>query len=42
MKESDLKEIVETIILNQNQAANGGLQLPNGKDFGQKTTTKNF
>ena len=36
MKESDLKEIIETIILNQNQATNGSqaLVLPNGKDFG--------
>ena len=42
MKENDLKEIIETIIMNQNQGSgsNNFIQ-PGTKDFGQKTT-KNF
>jgi hypothetical protein len=36
MKENDLKEIVETLIISQNQPTNGSnnLVMPNGKDFG--------
>lgn len=36
MKENDLKEIVENLILSQSQGVNGGnnLVVPNSKDFG--------
>jgi hypothetical protein len=35
MKENDLKEIIETIVMNQNQGINGNnLMLPATKDFG--------